>query len=127
MFSRYIFEPLKSVKEFRHARLKASNDVLKENVKISSELFKFRCQILCEILNCNIYTAREIISRNKDIVNFSHRNFCQNAKFIQKHLKLSDLIECPSLLTLQPSLLQHRYFSLVELGFHNVTPSYILR
>lgn len=127
MFSRYIFEPLKIVKEFKHVRLKVSNDVLKESAKISNEIFKFRCEILCEILNCNIYTAREIISRNNQIVNFSHNNFCQNAKFIEKHLKLSDVIEYPSLLTLQPSLLQHRYFSLKELGFHNVTPSYILR
>lgn len=126
MFSRYIFD-LRIAKEFKHVRLKVSNDVLKENVKISNEIFKFRCEILCEILNCNIYTAREIILRNKQIVNISHNNFCQNANFIKNHLKLSDLIEYPNLLTLQPGILQHHYFSLKELGFHNVTPSYILR
>lgn len=106
--------------EFKHVRLKSSID--KSNLPS-----KLRTESLSEILNCNIHTAREIISKIKGIPELSNYSFYLNASFCKEYLKLSDLIEFPSLLTLQPSLLQHRYFSLKELGFYHVTPGYLFR
>lgn len=123
----HALEKLKVIKELKHVRSKVSHEIAKESIKSSEEIVKTRCQILCDFLNCNFYTAREIIAKNKQIIKLNHNSFLQNANFIKNFFKLSDLIEYPGLLTLQPSLLQHRYFSLKELGFSAVIPSSIFR
>lgn len=120
-------ETLKTIRYFRNIHIKIPNKLVNEKTRLSEELAKRRCDMLCETLNCNIHTAREIVAKNKEVIHFDDNLFSQNARFIKNYLKLSDLIEYPCLLTLQPSLLQHRYFSLKELGFCNVSPNYILR
>lgn len=117
---------LKLMKEYKHVRFKTID--VSSTLKVSQkDLQSQRRDLLCDIFKCNTHTAREIVAKNKDIWELNHQDFQRNAKFCHEFFKLSDVIEYPWMLALQPSLFQHRYYSLKELGFRNITPNSILR
>lgn len=115
----------KTVFGFKYIRFKSS--LSKEQKTKINETVVNRSNKLSEILDCSKHTARELISKNNNILALDADNFIRNATFCSKYFRFSDIIEFPWLISLESSLLQHRYFSLKELGCLNIAASHILR
>ncbi|CAL1286181.1 unnamed protein product [Larinioides sclopetarius] len=116
----------KNILGFKYIRFKSSQTT--ENKKVvPKEIIALRTKKLSEVLDCSKHTARELVSRNHNILSIDFEQFIINATFCSKYLRLSDVIEFPCLMSLESSLLQHRYFSLKELGCSNLSAFNILR
>ncbi|GFY75781.1 hypothetical protein TNIN_128691 [Trichonephila inaurata madagascariensis] len=115
----------KTVFGFKYIRFKSSSSG-EQKIK-TNEVVASRSNKLSEILDCSKHTARELISKNNNILVLDADDFIRNATFCAKHFRFSDIIEFPWLISLESSLLQHRYFSLKELGCLNIAASHILR
>ncbi|XP_042905597.1 transcription termination factor 5, mitochondrial [Parasteatoda tepidariorum] len=111
---------------YKHIRLKSSaySSLTELNLK---EAVNCRITRLSEILDCTYFTAKKIVSHNSNIIAITSDTFLRNSEFCRKHLKFSDVVEFPLIISYNPSLLQHRYFSLMELGCSNISVSYIIR
>ncbi|XP_054720250.1 uncharacterized protein LOC129229894 [Uloborus diversus] len=112
--------------EFKHVRFKSSVSSMSCNTN-AKEALTIRIHKLSENLGCTALTARKIVSKNNQILALPSADFLRNTKFCREYFKLSDIVEIPFILSMNTSLLQHRYFSLIELGCTNVTAIHIMR
>lgn len=117
----------KSLFGYKCIRFKSKEQFMSSTATKTKDVLDVRLSKLAQMLDCTHYTAREIITRNSSILAMNFSEFLRNAKFCGQSLKLSDVVEFPCLLSMNSSLLQHRYLSLKELGCTNVSGSTILK
>ncbi|GFT01438.1 hypothetical protein NPIL_32931 [Nephila pilipes] len=115
----------KAVFGFKYIRFKSS--LSKEQIINTNEAIVNRTNKLSNILDCSKHTARELISKNNNILSLDSDHFIRNATFCGRYFRFSDIVEFPCLISLESSILQHRYYSLKELGCSNIAASHILR